>query len=614
MRAIVIITALLAATTARAQAGPGGVGSSGSNVLWLDANSGVIHSSNSVSQWSDRSGNANHALLPGSIPLARPTRVPGAVNGYPALGFDGTDDQLWVTDNATVDLTAWHFFLVLKADVQKDYNAWMVKGNDGNENYEMLSYSDGNIHAPTFYTNGTRTFPSSLGGQVSTTAFNIFEYSYNASQGRDIYRNGSSIHTDDENLTPQTNNFPLYIGNERGTTGRVISGDIAEVVAYNTRLNAAQRLVVNNYLAAKYGITLASGDLFVQDNAPNGNFDHDVAGIGRVNGTNLHTEAQGSGVVRMNKAAYAGLDDNEYLFWGHNNDHFSALGSTDFPTGMQGRLHRVWRVSEVNNAGGAVDVGNVDITWDHAGLGPVTASDLRLLVDTDGDGVFADETPISGATNPSGTLYRFWGIAALTNGRRFTIGTINMSATPLPVEFIAFTATREPNGTVLTNWSTASEQDNDRFTVQRSLDAQGWVDVTVVDAAGNSNTVLHYASSDPSAPDGICYYRVQQTDLDGTVAYTNVAAVEGMDRDPTGPAFIPNPSQGDFVIALRQQPSGPATIRLLDASGRMVFQFASNDHLSGRTIELPSHVANGRYIALYEDPDGVRSSGFILAR
>lgn len=146
------------------------------------------------------------------------------------------------------DLTAWHFFLVLKADVQKDYNAWMVKGNDGNENYEMLSYSDGNIHTPTYYTNGTRTIPSSAGGQVTTTAFNVFEYSYNTADGRDVYKNGTNIFSDNENLTPQVNNFPLYIGNERSTSGREISGDIAEVIAFNTRLNSAQRIIVNNYL------------------------------------------------------------------------------------------------------------------------------------------------------------------------------------------------------------------------------------------------------------------------------------------------------------------------------------------------------------------------------
>lgn len=579
----------------------------------MDAKNGVVHSSNAVSQWSDRSGNANHALLPGSIPSARPTRVTSAVNGYPALGFDGSDDQLWVTDHSTLDLTAWHFFLVLKADVQKDYNAWMVKGNDGNENYEMLSYSDGNIHTPILYTNGTRTFPNSAGGQVTTTGFDIFEYSYNTAQGRDSYKNGNSIYTDNESLIPQVNNFPVYIGNERSTTGREISGDIAEVIAFNTRLNSAQRIIVNNYLAAKYGRTLASGDLYVQDILGNGNFDHDVSGIGRVNGTNQHTEAQGSGVVRINKAAYAGLDNNEYLFWGHDNNHFSALGSTDFPSGMQGRLHRVWRVSEVSNTGAAVDVGNVDITWDLAGLGPVTASDLRLLVDTDGDGVFSDETPISGATNPSGTLYRFSNTALLQNGRRFTLGTINMTATPLPVEFIAFNATRDLDGTVLATWSTASEQDNDHFTVQGSLDTEQWMDVALVDAVGNSNTVLHYEALDTSAPDGICYYRVQQTDVDGTTTHTNIVAVRGREEESVVLNIFPNPSQGQLVI-LSEDATGPGILRLIDQSGRVVFEERRHESLRGSMVQLPSELADGRYTVLVEHANGRHFGGLVLSR
>ena len=614
MRVIFIITALQATTTALAQAGPGGVGTSSSNVIWLDANNGVVHSSNAVSQWSDRSGNANHALLPGSIPSARPTRVPGAVNGYPALGFDGSDDQLWVTDNATLDLTAWHFFLVLKADVQKDYNAWMVKGNDGNENYEMLSYSDGNIHTPTYYTNGTRTIPSSAGGQVTTTAFNVFEYSYNTADGRDVYRNGTNIFSDNENLTPQVNNFPLYIGNERSTSGREISGDIAEVIAFNTRLNSAQRIIVNNYLSAKYGRTLSTGDLYVQDNGGNGDFDHDVSGIGRVNGSNLHTDSQGSGVVRISKAGYSGLGNDEFLFWGHDNDHFSALGSTDYPSGMQGRLHRVWRVNEVSSAGAAVDVGNVDITWDLAGLGPVTASDLRLLVDTDGDGVFADETPISGATNPSGTLYRFSNTAALVNGRRFTIGTTNMISTPLPVEFIAFNASRELDGSVLVIWSTASEQDNDHFTVQRSLDTDSWMDVAEVDAVGNSNAVQHYEALDVSAPNVPLYYRVMQTDLDGATTWTNIVALNGLDIEGKSLVIVPNPSHGDLRLVQSEDLSGPITLRLIDTSGRVIFEdrvFYDNIELR---VHLPSHIAEGRYTLLCEHANGQLAGKLFLVR
>jgi hypothetical protein len=200
-----------------AQTGPGGVGSSATNVLWLRADAGVTHSSGAVSQWNDQSGNANHAALPGTIPTATPAYVTASVNGYPSLDFDGIDDQLWVNDHGSIDLTAWHFFIVVTADLLKDHNAWMAKGNDSEENYEMLSYVDGNIHTPTHYTDGTRTHPSSTGGQVTTTSFDVFEYSYNTSVGRDVYKNAGSIITDNESKTPQRNNHPLFIGNERST-------------------------------------------------------------------------------------------------------------------------------------------------------------------------------------------------------------------------------------------------------------------------------------------------------------------------------------------------------------------------------------------------------------
>lgn len=567
MRSAALSQAMLLTLISAAQTGPGGIGSSSNNVLWLDANNGVSHVLGAVSAWNDRSGNGNHAYLPATIPLGSPNLVSGAVNGYPSLGFDGIDDQLWVTDNATLDLTQWHFFIVVRVDVQKDYNAWMTKGDDSDENFEMLSYSDGNIHTPTKYTDGTRTFPSSAAGQVTTTTFNIIEYSYKSTVGRDVYKNGGSIHTDNESKTPKTNNRPLYVGNERSTLGREVNGDIAEVIAYNAPLNSAQRILLNNYLAAKYDRTLSAGDYYVQDDAANGNYDHDVAGIGRVDASNQQSDSQGSGILRINNPS--GLGNNEFLIWGHDNGVLGAYGSTDFPTGLQGRLHRVWRASEVNASGGAVNVGSVDMTWDLAGLGPVTAGDLRLLVDTDGDGTFADEAAISGATHVSGTLYLFSGVSAITNGRRFTLGTTNIGSTPLPIELISFTAAPIDATTVQAEWATASESRNAYFTLERSMDTEHWVQAALVPGAGDSNSMRHYRATDGPVAGEVLYYRLRQTDFDGATTLSDAVPVR-LNAGADAARIFPNPSEGPTTLSLPLGASEAVSAEAVDAAARAV--------------------------------------------
>ncbi|HRH70089.1 MAG TPA: hypothetical protein PLB89_11330 [Flavobacteriales bacterium] len=567
MRHFLVLCLLAACGNAHAQSGPGGVGSSTNNVLWLDANYGISHLLGAVNTWNDRSGNGNHAYLPVTIPLGTPQIVSNSVNGYPSLDFDGVDDQLWVVDHATLDLTQWHFFMVVTADLQKNYNAWMVKGDDALENYEMLSYSDGNIHTPIYWTDATRTHPSSAGGQVTTTTFDIIEYSYSAAVGRDVYKNGTTIITDNENKTPQVNNRPLYIGNERSTLGREVNGDIAEVIAYNAPLNGTQRIVLNNYLAAKYNRTLSTGDLYLQDNAGQGNYDHDVAGIGRISSTDLQSDARGTGILRINNPT--GLGDNEFLLWGRNSGALGTFGVTDLPPGVQGRWARTWRANEVNASGTAVDVGAVDLTWDLASFASVTASHLRLLVDTDNDGVFADETPITGATSLGGGLYHFAGVTAISNDRQFTLGTSNIGATPLPVELIEFDATATGPASALLEWRTASERDNDRFTVERSSQADVWESVAVVDAIGNSTTLTRYTAEDNSAPGGLCYYRLRQTDMDGASHLSQTVAVQFLS---TGNEVLvhPNPVRGPFNIRFEHVREHPVAVRLMDASGRVV--------------------------------------------
>lgn len=85
---------------------------------------------------------------------------------------------------------------------------------------------------------------------------------------------------------------------------------------------------------------------------------------------------------------------------------------------------------------------------------------------------------------------------------------------PLPIELISFDGYNKSNNNILT-WSTASENNNDYFTVERSEDGVSWDIIYTVDGAGNSQSKINYSLVDNSYREVINYYRLKQVDYDG---------------------------------------------------------------------------------------------------
>lgn len=117
----------------------------------------------------------------------------------------------------------------------------------------------------------------------------------------------------------------------------------------------------------------------------------------------------------------------------------------------------------------------------------------------------------------------------------------------LPIELLAFNAVAE-DGHVRLDWSTATETNNDHFTLERSLDGIEFKAFAQVPGAGNSQHTLEYAMIDHEAPEGLVLYRLKQTDLDGRYTYSPV--VDVMVTDRTFQLVAPNPCMGaQFRIA-----------------------------------------------------------------
>ncbi len=99
----------------------------------------------------------------------------------------------------------------------------------------------------------------------------------------------------------------------------------------------------------------------------------------------------------------------------------------------------------------------------------------------------------------------------------FFIGSTNGG--PLPVKWLDFQAINHDNFVQLI-WNTASENNNDYFTVERTTDGKIIEQIASLPGAGNSNNTLNYNYYDCFPIMGASYYRIKQTDYDGKMDTT----------------------------------------------------------------------------------------------
>lgn len=534
---------------AMGQTGPGGAGNATNNVFWIMANNGPSDTVDgaAISSWADQSGNGIDVAQANSN--QRPLYRNNIMNGYPAVQFDfnsssGQNDFLTAPDNILLDnTTGLTVFTVIRSTNLGSARSILSKRTNVSVNHSYMFFFFSSNYLFLDVQNTDNRFDSSPVSFTTGTNYLLgfmYDGTLASSQRSKIYSAGQLLKTSTESATAiADNNSPLVIGATHTTDSRAFGGYMSEIIIYREALNRTERILVDNYLSAKYAISLSVKDLYTMDNLLNGDYDHDVAGIGQISATDLSDDGQGSGYVRVLNPT--DLNDGEFMIWGHDGAAMNADETTDVPADLEARITRVWRVSEVDTLLSAVDVGSVDLRFDLSKFASVTASDLRLLIDTDNDDSFADETSISGATDLGAGIYEFGGVSLLTNGLRFTIGTINTSQTPLPIELIHFSATLNRHNQAVLDWETATETNSDFYQIKASDDGDSWYEIGSVRGAGNKNSASQYEFVDPNPIQTQRYYEVIQYDFDGTASLVGRKYLS-VKKDETGRLF-PNPTK-----------------------------------------------------------------------
>ncbi len=186
------------------------------------------------------------------------------------------------------------------------------------------------------------------------------------------------------------------------------------------------------------------------------------------------------------------------------------------------------------------------------------------------DGTIWDIPAGGGTFSQSGDAVQ--GTVTVTNVTDFsplTLGSTD-SDSPLPVALTKFTGKQVGNSIQL-NWETASELNNDYFTIERLQDDDTFASITKVKGKGTTNELSTYQALDNTPVVGKNYYVLKQTDFGGATAYSKVIMVE-FESVISDFLVYPNPLRDEILhIEISGLKSGQAIpLRIMSTVGTIV--------------------------------------------
>jgi len=186
-----------------------------------------------------------------------------------------------------------------------------------------------------------------------------------------------------------------------------------------------------------------------------------------------------------------------------------------------------------------------------------------------------------------------------------------LPCTKLPVELLAFEGEVTKEGNLL-QWTTASELNNQFFTLSHSTDGQNFVSFPRIEGNGTASTANSYEFLHRTAPSGTTYYQLSQTDLDGTTKDLGVVSLQrGETRGLSSIEVYPTATKHQLNIAYNfADPSESATLNVYDMTGRVI----KSQNLDSNDTSLQFNVndlTTGTYILRIENGLEILATKFV---
>ncbi|MFN8445016.1 MAG: LamG-like jellyroll fold domain-containing protein [Caldilineaceae bacterium] len=353
--------------------GPGGVGDrSGESELawWLRSDQVSAANGANVTSWPDLSGYGKDAQQ--SNAAIQPSFTTNALNGQPVVHFDdGTPERMSMSDHAalvsdrqTIFVVGQHQLFDTDLLLSSSYAYTVPASFAALKQRSVASFVPPEVMSLAATSAGPLIELSSNGvndiaqvrdssdnwQSVTTPANNSYHLQvlrWGADDSLRYYRDGALVGTaTGANLQPTLHQSTVLGASSSATTppaAEHLDGNLAEVIIFNRDLNSAERVLVENYLSARYNLPISSTvDFYHGDDAGLSDYDLDVAGVGQEADGN-HLLASSGGLLIGADAA--SLNNGEYLLAGHKTTSNSFV-VTGIPSDVAARWNRVWVVEK----------------------------------------------------------------------------------------------------------------------------------------------------------------------------------------------------------------------------------------------------------------------------
>ena len=509
-----------------------------------------------VSIWYDQSGNGINLSQTGAI-----TRQPQIISAGNIIRLNGSSSwpAMQGTNALQTNLTATFASAytgnlltvnsVLRSDISSGANlrVWSV----GNTALTSADWS--NVNFANINQRGGNNFVFERSGVNPSTAFTvgapmILSGRFNGTN-RQLFNNGTGSATQADANAFNFNSIRLLQSiNPSFEAGEALTGKMAEFSQFYSALSTTRRTLIETNQSTFYSITVSNSKYTPPTSS---SYIYYVNGIGRESTTDsIAATRQSSGMgFRVGAGAGDFLKDNgDYLTCGINCPITPTISTSNLPATVIQRWLNDWYINKTDISS---NNGLVTIYFDFGDYGigntPGVPSNYVLLYRNSPSATFS----IVPGTTPSvtGDQVRFAVDASnITSNFYYTIGTLDPTTSPLPIELFSFSGNCDGNATTL-KWSTATETNNDFFTIERSIDGINYELLGTLDGAGNSLQISNYSFIDVTPFVGTSYYRLKQTDFDGQFEYSEIIAVQ-CDNEILEVRVYPTPFTNELTIEM----------------------------------------------------------------